>query len=117
MGQTHLGRGPGGSARTDLNSGRVQTHQTLVNLDQAEQTQCRHWVTPNGGNRPNSGMGQTEQIHIMYEPDVAAQPSICPEYELGRTGPLVREPGPAGPYLSWVEYFILGYGTEIQIHY
>ena len=62
-------------------------------------------------------MSLTEQTHFMYEPDVAAQPSICPEYELGRTGPLVREPGPSGPYLSWVEYFILEYGKEIQIHY
>ena len=55
----------------------------------------------------NSGVGQTEQIKFRYGPDGAARPNICPDHELGRTGWPVRNGGPSGLYLSWVEGFIL----------
>ena len=39
------------------------------------------------------------------------------DYELGRTGPPVRDPGPSGPYLSWVADFILGnFAMSTQHH-
>ena len=47
MGQTDLGRGQGGSDRTDSNSGMGQEEQTLVTLGQTEQTQGQHWARPN----------------------------------------------------------------------
>ena len=53
-------------------------------------------------------MGQTEEIYFRYGPDGAVRSQFFPDYELGRTGPPLCEPGPSGPNLSWVEDVILG---------
>ena len=53
------------------------------------------------------GIDQTEHAQFRYGPD-RTDPKICPDYELGRTGPPVCDPGPSGPYLPWVVDFILG---------
>ena len=78
---------------------------------QTEQTNDGVWARPN---RLNSVSDKTEDIQFgqdrtgMYWPVGAVPPKICADYELGRTGPLVRDPDLSGPYLSWIGRFILG---------
>ena len=55
-----------------------------LGMDQTKQTSV--WVLTRP-NIPNSGMGRTEQTQFRYGPDGAAWPKICPDFELGRTGP------------------------------
>ena len=72
-----------------------QTDRRL-GMDQTKQTNV--WVLARP-NIPNSGMSQTEQIQIRYGPDGAARPKICPDYELGRTGPPCPRPRSVWPVL------------------
>ena len=93
-----------------------------LDMEQTKQTVVWVLVRPNrpkieyGPDKTDRclGIGQTEYTQFRYGPDrtdpvsVWARRTICPDYELGRTGPPVRDPGPSGPYLSWVADFILG---------
>ena len=65
-------------------------------MDQTKQTNVCLLARPN---IPNSGMDQTEQTQFRYGPDGAARPKICPDYELGRTGPPCPRPRSVWPIL------------------
>ena len=65
-------------------------------MDQSKQTNV--WVLTRT-NISSSSVGQTEQTQFRYGQDGAARPKICPDYELGRTGPPCPRPRSVWPIL------------------
>ena len=56
-------------------------------------------------NKSKSSMGQTELLNRKF---IQTMRSIAQD-------PPVRDPGPYGSYLSWVEDFILGYVPALKL--